>query len=470
MPDHHSAAIAAGPAPRNAAGAQAGYPQRDEDAQLSDLALATIIFVVTYTVIITERIDRTTAAVTGALIMVLAGVIDQRQAIAAIDFNTIGLLIGMMIIVSVLKRTGIFAHLGFAVARWTGGRVLPMLLMLALMTAVASAFLDNVTTVLLMVPVTISLCDLLGLPSTPFLTTQVIASNIGGTATLIGDPPNILIGSATGLDFLSFLTNLGPIVAIILAVAAVAAAIRYRHIARADIERHAEIIASAAAERIEDPILLRKSLAVLGITLVGFLLHGMLHLEAATVALGGAALLLLITRVETQKVFLEIEWSTIFFFAGLFVLVGGVEEMGLLDRLAGHTMDITGGNVTFTILALIWLAAALSAVVDNIPAVTTLIPLTFAVARLLFPDLASLSNADLAQHAQVIPLWWALALGACLGGNATLIGASANVVAAGVAERRGEPISFWRFTRVGLPVTLGSLVLSTGYVWLRYLV
>ncbi|HQZ89136.1 MAG TPA: ArsB/NhaD family transporter [Thermomicrobiales bacterium] len=436
---------------------------------MSDLALATIIFVVTYTVIITERIDRTTAAVAGALIMVLAGVINQQQAIAAIDFNTIGLLIGMMIIVSILKRTGIFAHLGFTVARWTGGRVMPMLLTLALMTAVASAFLDNVTTVLLMVPVTIALCELLGLPATPFLMTQVIASNIGGTATLIGDPPNILIGSATGLDFVSFLVNLGPIVLVILAVAAVAAAFHYRHIARTDIERHAELIASAATQPIEDPVLLRKSLAVLGITLVGFLLHGMLHLEAATVALGGAALLLLISRVEPHHVFLEIEWSTIFFFAGLFVLVGGIKEMGLLDRLATHTIDLTGGNVTFTILALIWLAAALSAVVDNIPAVTTLIPLTFAVARLLFPDLAGLSNIDLAQHAQVTPLWWALALGACLGGNATLIGASANVVAAGVAERHGETISFWGFTRVGLPVTLGSLILATGYIWLRYL-
>lgn len=437
---------------------------------MSDLALATIIFVVTYAVIITERIDRTTAAVTGALIMVLAGVIDQRQAIASVDFNTIGLLIGMMIIVSILKRTGVFAHVGFAVARWTGGRILPMLLMLALLTAIASAFLDNVTTVLLMVPVTISLCNLLRLPSTPFLMTQVIASNIGGTATLIGDPPNILIGSATGLDFLAFLTNLGPIVVIILAVAGAAAAIRYRHVARDDIEHYAEIIASAAAQRIEDPVLLRKSLVVLGITLVGFLLHGMLHLEAATVALGGAALLMLISRVNTQAVFLEIEWSTIFFFVGLFVLVGGVEQMGLLDRLASRTIDITGGNVTVTILALIWLAAALSAVVDNIPAVTTLIPLTFAVARLLFPDLAGLSDADLAQHAAVVPLWWALALGACLGGNATLIGASANVVAAGVAERHGEPISFWQFTRVGLPVTFVSLLLSTIYIWLRYLV
>jgi Na+/H+ antiporter NhaD/arsenite permease-like protein len=436
---------------------------------VSDLALATIIFVVTYIVIITERIDRTTAAVAGALIMVLLGVLEQEEAIEAIDFNTLGLLIGMMIIVAVLRRTGVFGYIGFSVARWTGGRVLPLLISLALFTAVASAFLDNVTTILLMVPVTISLCDLLGLPARPFLISQVLASNVGGTATLIGDPPNILIGSATGLDFIDFLVHLAPAVIVILILLVGAFAWRYRHVAAPDVERQAAVIAGHASQRIEDPVLLRHSLAVLSVTLVGFLLHGVLHIEAATVALGGAALLLLLSRLDLHEVFNEIEWPTIFFFAGLFVLVGGIEKMGLLDRLARRVFDVTDGDIAVTVIALLWLAAILSAIVDNIPAVTTLIPLTFAVSRLLFPDLAGLNDVQLATHPEVMPLFWALALGACLGGNGTLIGASANVVAAGLAERRGESISFWRFTRAGLPITIMSLVVSTGYLWLRYL-
>jgi Na+/H+ antiporter NhaD/arsenite permease-like protein len=436
---------------------------------VSDLTLATLVFVATYIVIVSERIDRTTAAIIGALVMVLAGVLTQDEAVEAIDFNTLGLLVGMMIIVGVLKRTGVFAYVGFTVARWTHGRVLPLILSLSLVTAVASAFLDNVTAILLMVPVTISLCDTLGLPSKPFLISQVIASNIGGTSTLIGDPPNILIGSATGFNFLKFAENLAPIVLVILIVMAGWFALRYRHVAAAAVEQQAEIIAAHAEHRIDNPTLLRHSLAVLSITLMGFVLHGFLHLEAATIALGGAGLLLLLARLDLHDVLDEVEWPTIFFFGGLFVLVGGIEKMGLLDRMADGVMDVTGGDVVLTVFALLWLAALLSAIVDNIPAVTTLIPLTFAVSRLLFPELASLSDVELAAHPDVEPLWWALALGACLGGNATLVGASANVVAAGIADRRGEPIGFWGFTREGLPVTVGSLIIASVYIWLRYL-
>lgn len=434
------------------------------------MLLASIIFVATYAIIISERIDRTKIALIGALIMVLAGVIDQEQAIDAIDFNTLGLLIGMMLLVAIVRRTGIFGHLGFQVARWTGGRVIPMMVMMALITALASAFLDNVTTILLIVPVTIALTDLMGLPSKPFLITQIIASNIGGTATLIGDPPNILIGSATGLTFIDFLVHLAPVVLLNLALVVAIWAIQFRNMVRPDEEHRAQVIAAAAAERIEDYALLRKSLIVLGLTMIGFLLHGALHLEAATVALAGAAVLMLISKIEIHHLVNEIEWPTIFFFAGLFVLVGGIEQAGVLDEIAKGVIDITGGDVTLTVLALLWLAAILSMIVDNIPAVTTLIPLSLAVARGLFPELANLPVEEFMLHPAVVPIWWALALGADLGGNGTLVGASANVVGAGLSERHGERITFMEFTREGMPVTLLTLVVSSFYIYFFYLI
>jgi Na+/H+ antiporter NhaD/arsenite permease-like protein len=433
------------------------------------MTLATIIFVATYAVIVTEKVDRTKVAVAGGLLMVLSGVIDQEEAVESIDFNTLGLLIGMMILVAILRRTGIFGHIGFQVAKWTGGRIVPMMAMLAVITAVASAFLDNVTTILLIVPVTIALTDLLGLPAKPFLITQIIASNIGGAATLIGDPPNILIGSATGLTFLDFLIELTPVILLNLGLAIAIWALRFRSMPQPSEDRRAEVIASAATARINDYALLRKCLVVLGLTMVGFLLHGALHLEAATVALAGAAALLLVSRVDIHHVVNEVEWPTIFFFGGLFVLVGGIEHAGLLDEIAEEVVNITGGDVTLTIIALLWLAAILSMIVDNIPAVTTLIPLSIAVARGLFPELADLPVDEFVLHPEVVPIWWALALGADLGGNGTLVGASANVVGAGLSERHGERITFMEFTREGMPITLLTLVVSTVYIYLFYL-
>lgn len=436
---------------------------------VSDMTLATIIFLVTYGIIVSERLDRTKAAAVGALLMILTGVIDQHNAIEAIDFNTLGLLIGMMMLVAIVRRTGIFEHIGFQVARWTGGRVVPMMLMLATITAVLSAFLDNVTTILLIVPVTIALANLLGLPAKPFLLTQIIASNIGGAATLIGDPPNILIGSATGLTFVDFLVNMSPIVLINLGLALAIWALRFRRMAQPNEDLRTEVIAAATTARITDYSLLRKSGIVLALTMVGFLLHGALHLEAATVALAGAVALLLISRIDIHHVVNEIEWPTIFFFAGLFVLVGGVEHVGLLDRIASEVVEITGGNVVLTVLALLWLAGLLSMVVDNIPAITTLIPLTIAVARGIFPELADLPMEEFVLHPEIVPFWWAMALGADLGGNGTLVGASANVVGAGISERHGEPISFIEFSREGMPITLLTLVVSSIWVYFFYL-
>jgi Na+/H+ antiporter NhaD/arsenite permease-like protein len=343
----------------------------------------------------------------------------------------------------------------------------------ALFTAVASAFLDNVTTILLMVPVTIAICDDLGFDARPFLITQVIASNVGGTATLIGDPPNILIGSATGLDFVAFLANLGPVVGLLLPLTIAGFWLAYQRRGRLAVpsaESRRALAEADARVHIGNAPLLRRALSVLALTILGFVLHGVLHLDAGTVAMFGAILLLLLSRADLHGVLAEVEWPTIFFFVGLFVLVGGLEEIGLLDRIARRAVAVSGGDVTLTVLAILWFAAAVSAIVDNIPAVATMIPLTFSIARLLFPELAGLDDAALAAHAEVAPLWWALALGACLGGNGSLVGASANVVAVGIAERRGQPIGFWGFTRVGLPFTLATLVVASLYVWLRYLV
>lgn len=438
---------------------------------MTEVTVATTIFLITYAVIISERIDRTVVALAGGSLMIAFGILDQQQALGAIDANTIALLVGMMIIVNVLKRTGIFRFVGWRTAIAVNGDPWRLLLAFALIAAVGSAFLDNVTTILLIVPVTIAICEDLGLDPRPFMIAEVIASNIGGTSTLIGDPPNILIGSATGLDFIAFLVNLGPVVLVLLVLMVGGFWLIYHGPGRLGVptaEAQQALQQATTGVRLGNRSLLRRSLIVLGLTIVGFVLHGALHYQAGTIAMFGAILLLLLSRVDLHDVLAEVEWPTIFFFIGLFIVVGGIEEIGLLDRIAEGAVSLTGGNVLVTALVLLWFAGVTSAIVDNIPAVATLIPLTFSVSRLLFPDLANLDDAALATHASVMPLWWALALGACLGGNGSMVGASANVVAVGIAERRGDPIGFWGFTRVGLPFALVSLIVASLYVWLRY--
>ena len=439
---------------------------------MSEVTIATTVFIVTYVVIISERLERAVVALAGAGLMIAFGVINQHEALEAIDPNTLALLVGMMIIVNILKRTGVFRYAGWWTALAVNGSPWRMLVGFALFAAVSSAFLDNVTTILLMAPVTIAICDDLGLDSRPFLISQVIASNIGGTATLIGDPPNILIGSATGLTFMDFASHLAPLIVVLLPLMVGGFWLVYGRtgalgVPSADGRR--ALIAADARSHIGNVPLLRRSLAVLSLTILGFILHGTLHYEAGTIAMFGAVLLLLLSRVDLHRVLAEVEWPTIFFFIGLFILVGGVEKIGLLDRIARSAVSLTNGQVALTALMLLWFAAITSAIIDNIPAVATLIPLTFSVARLLFPDLNGLGDAELAVHPSVTPLWWALALGSCLGGNGSLVGASANVVAVGIAERRDEPIGFWGFTRIGLPFTLVSLIAASIYLWLRYL-
>ncbi len=411
------------------------------------------IFGVTYLLIATERLHKTLAAMAGGVAMVLLGIVTQEQAFDEIDFNVIFLLAGMMILAGIIRKTGVFGWIAVRAARFAGGDPYRILVVLSIITAVASAFLDNVTTVVLVGPITLFLAARLGMNPFPFLMSEILASNIGGAATLIGDPPNILIGSAAGLDFGAFLFNMAPLSAILLVVYLISARWLFRGLLTADPELRASLLQLNEREMITNPGLLRRSLAVLGLTLVGFLLHGVLGLEPATVALTGAIVLMVLARESPEEVLRDVEWPTLFFFIGLFMLIAGVIEIGLIDAVADAIVALTGGALASTSLLVLWLSAFLSGLIDNIPYTATMIPVV----------------EQLDQGQPNDALWWALAMGADLGGNATIIGASANVILAGMAEREGHPIRFGQFLRYGLPVTVGTMLIATIYLWLRYL-
>ncbi|HZB50368.1 MAG TPA: ArsB/NhaD family transporter [Mycobacteriales bacterium] len=425
--------------------------------------LATAVFVVTYGLIATERVHRVAAALGGAAAMVVIGVVDAETAFfqreTAVDWNVIFLLLGMMILVGVIRQTGLFEFLAIWSAKRAQGRPFRIMASLVVLTAVASALLDNVTTVLLVAPVTILLCERLDLPPVPFLIAEVLASNIGGTATLIGDPPNIIIAGRSGLSFNDFLVNLAPLVLVLVGVLLVLCRVLFRSALTLHPERVAEIMELDEREAIRDRKLLWQSLAVLALTIVGFVLHTALHLEPSIVALLGAGLLVFVSRVRIETALQEVEWPTLVFFMGLFVVVGGLIEAGVIETLADAAGDATGGDLLGGSMLLLGVSAVLSGIVDNIPYVATMSPV---VAELVAG--AEPGGAD------PNVLWWALALGADLGGNATAVGASANVVVLGIAERAGHRISFWRFTKYGLVVALVTILLSVPYVWLRYFV
>ncbi|MDD3268258.1 MAG: ArsB/NhaD family transporter [Syntrophomonadaceae bacterium] len=416
--------------------------------------LAISIFVLVYIFIISEKIHRTIISMAGAALIIALGVVSQEQAFAHIDFNTIGLLIGMMIMVGITRQSGVFEYLAIKSAKLSGGKPLAIMATLAMVTALSSALLDNVTTVLLIVPVTYAITDRLDISPIPFLFAEIIASNIGGTATLIGDPPNIMIGSATGLGFMDFLANLAFPVIVILIITIAIMVFFYRKQLDSTEERIQSILELNEKESIKDWRLLKQSLGVLGLTMLGFLLHQTLHLESATIALLGAGLLMLISNEHPEEVLLNVEWPTIFFFAGLFVLVGGLVETGVIEQIAQQALIITDGNLVQTGMLVLWLSAIASAFVDNIPFVATMIP--------LLQTMGQLSNLPME------PTWWALALGACLGGNGTLIGASANVIVAGIAERNGDHIGFISFLKVGFPLMLLSIVISMVYLYVFF--
>ena len=420
---------------------------------------AIVIFVVAYALIISEKVHRTIVGLFGAMLMILFGIIDQETAVHHIDFNTLGLLMGMMIIVNITSETGLFNYLAIWAAQKVKARPVALLVVLSTITMVCSALLDNVTTVLLTVPITFSITSQLKVDVMPYLIAQILSSNIGGTATLIGDPPNIMIGSAVGLDFMAFIDNLTLVSIIIFILVQFILIALYRKDLHTQPELQEKIMRLPADAQITDHALLKKCLAVIFLTITLFVLHGNLGLESATVALSGAGLLLLLTATEDEekivKILSKIEWPAIFFFGGLFILVGALVETGVIRMLAAEAIQATGGDVEATAILILWMSAFASAFIDNIPFVATLIPLIQDMGQM------GLSNLD--------PLWWSLALGACLGGNGTLIGASANVVVASMSAQRGRPISFIGFMKVALPIMTFTIAIANIYVYIRYL-
>lgn len=420
---------------------------------MSPAWIAAIVFVVTYILIVTERVHRTVSAMLGGVAMILLRVVTQAEAFRAIDWNVIFLLVGMMVMTNTLQETGVFQWIAVQAVRLGKGSPMRILAILCLVTAFASTFLNNVTVVILVVPVTLFVTEQLRLNPLPFLIAEILACNIGGTATLIGDPPNILIGSAAGIDFTTFIAHMGPISLLILLVFLGLAWLMFRKELRARPVRAADLAALEAAELITNRPLLRKGIIVMSGVIFGFLLHGSLHIESATVALAGTTVLLLWTRTDPHHAIREVEWTTLFFFVGLFIVVEGLVQAGIIRAVAQAALQVVDGNCRLASMVLLWVSALVSGVVDNIPYTVTMIPLV----------------ENLGQAMPVMPLWWSLALGACLGGNATLVGASANVVVASLAERSGHPIRFWRFFGYGVLTTFVSLLLATGYIWLRYL-
>lgn len=433
---------------------------------LDPLWVSTALLLMTYAVIMTEKVNRSVVALLGAGLMICLGVINQEAAIRGVDFNTIALLTGMMILVNITRKSGVFQYVAFWAARRAEGIPWKLMVMLSVVTAVLSALLDNVTTVLLVTPVTLMVARELKVAPYPFLFAEVFASNIGGTSTLIGDPPNILIGSATGLSFNDFVTNLAPVVVVIMALQLLATHLIWGRKMHASDEARARVLDYRPADAITDHTLLWQSLSVLGLVITGFMTARSTGLEPGTIAMFGAAWLMFLyirghhaeaQSTHVHEVFGEVEWITIFFFVGLFMVVAGVEHAGLLELLANGLMGATAGDPTITALVILWSSAILSAIIDNIPFVATMIPMI----KNMAPTMGGPEG--------LMPLWWALSLGACLGGNGTLVGASANLTVAGLAERDGVPFKFLTYTKLAFPLMLGSIAIAHVYLYFRFL-
>lgn len=432
---------------------------------LSPMWVSTVVLAVTYAVIISEKINRAIIALIGAGFMVGVGVLNQEEAIRGIDFNTIGLLTGMMILVSVSRRSGMFEYVAIRSAQWANAHPAGILLLLQIATALLSALLDNVTTVLLVVPVTLAITKTLKVPAYPYLFGEIFASNIGGTATLIGDPPNILIGSQVGLTFNDFIYHLTPVILVVLAAQVVMIHLLWGKDLKATAASEKRVMAMDPKATIKDWLLLKQSLVILAAVIVAFIIARQIRMEPATIAMMGAAILMLLDNWKhlsekashnIHQTFSDVEWITIFFFIGLFIVVHGVEVGGLLALLANKLVAATGGSLSTAGYTILWSSAVLSSIVDNIPFVATMIPLIKSMAP-------SFGGAD-----NIQPLWWCLSLGACLGGNGTLIGASANLTVAGIGDRNGVPFRFLTYTLYAFPMMLVSVAISHVYIWWRY--
>ncbi|HWV44966.1 MAG TPA: ArsB/NhaD family transporter [Nitrospira sp.] len=445
---------------------------------MSSLMLALLIFGLCYVLIMTERLHKTIVALFGAAVMIGLGVVSQEEAFYShefgVDYNVVFLLIGMMVIINIVRETGLFEVLAVWAAQRADAKPFRLLVLLAILTAVLSAMLDNVTTVLLMAPVTLAITKRLELNPVTFLMTEALASNIGGTATLVGDPPNIMIASKAELSYLDFLVVMGPIVIVIMAVFLTALWFIFGRTMTVAPHLREAVLALSSRESVPDEAFLRRCLILLAVINVGFCVHSLVHLEPATIALLGASLFMVIGHArrkpedaEELTYLAEVEWKTIFFFIGLFILVGGLVKVGVIRYLADQLVAVTRGNLTGSTMAVLWGSTILSAVVDNIPYVAAMNPLIVDLARSLHPEITD--YVALVHQPDILPLWWALALGACLGGNGTIIGASANVVIVDIARKAGYRITFWQFLKFGFPVMIGSVALSAIYLWLVFL-
>ena len=415
--------------------------------------IAIAVFLVVIVLIMTEKVHRTSAALAGAVVLLLTNVLTVDKAVGYIDFNTIGVLVGMMLFVAVIKNSGVFEYIAIRAAKMAKGDPWKIMVAFILITAFLSAFLDNVTTVLLVGPMTITIARMLNINPVPFLITQIYAANIGGTATLIGDPPNIMIGSATGLGFLDFVANTGIVAVVSIVVIIIIMRFLYKTKLVADAEAISAVSHLDENKAIEDQALLIKSLIMICLVVIGFIFHSQIGIESSTVALSAAAIIMVIGRQNIDYAIGEVEWPTILFFVALFIVVGGLDETGVIGQLANLVLSTTEGHPVVTMMVLLWASALLSSVLDNIPFVATLIPLVIALGE---------GGMD------VEPLWWAISLGACLGGNGTLIGASANVVLSGVSGKHGYPITFKTYTKIGFPIMIVTIVISTVFLLLKY--
>ncbi|ASF40018.1 hypothetical protein CEH05_13075 [Halobacillus halophilus] len=420
--------------------------------------LALLIFVASYALIMTEKLNRALVALAGGVLLLMTNVYEWKEAFGFIDWETVALLFSMMLLVSITQKTGIFTYMAIRLAQMVKGRPIPLMAVTATFTAVGSAFLNNVTIVLLLVPVLLTLVERLKLPAFPYLLITIFSSNIGGTATLIGDPPNIMIGQAVEhFTFASFIYHLGPVVLLIFAVVLIIFMLLFRKQLTYDRELAGALMQMNAREHLKVSPLLFQSVSVLVLTITGFMLYPFVHMDITTIAVSGALLLLFLTdkELDVEHVFQEVEWVTLFFFMGLFMLVGGLETVGIIDELARGMVWLSGGDLPITSIVMLWSSGLLSGVVDNIPFVAAMIPVVHELQGY------GMMNVD--------PVWWSLALGACLGGNGTLVGASANVVVAGIAASHRQPISFIKFLLYGIPVLILSLVIASIYVYFRYL-
>ncbi len=416
--------------------------------------ISIVIFLITMTAIMTERVHRTVAAFTGAILLIITHILTIETSVSYVDLNTVGVLVGMMLFVAVVKNSGIFEYIAIKSAKIAKGKPVNIMIIFILITSILSAFLDNVTTVLLIGPMTIAITRILKINPVPFLITQIMASNIGGTATLIGDPPNIMIGSAANLGFTDFIINTGIPVIFIIITAILYFLVLYKKQLVVEEENINKVMEMDENKAIKDKSLMIKSIVLIVLVVIGFIFHSSLQMESCVIALLAAIIMLLIGKQDAEEIILSIEWSTILFFIGLFIVVGGLEETGVIGKLANLLISATSGNIVLTMIIILWASAIISSFLDNIPFVATLIPLILTMQQ--------------AGNIDVTPLWWALSLGACLGGNGTLIGASANVVLSSISNKNGYPITFKHYLKIGFPLMIISIIISSIYLLIRF--